>query len=108
MGFDQVLSALQTDYPALPEAMLRRMVRAYGTRARRILQGAECLEDLGRLFGTELTQAELDYLIKTEWAQTAEDVLWRRSKLGLHMNKTAQQAVAEYMAAQMPGKERSA
>jgi glycerol-3-phosphate dehydrogenase len=67
----------------LPEATLTRLVSAYGTRASAILAGKRSTSDLGGLFGGDLRQAEVDYLMEEEWAETAEDVLWRRSKLGL-------------------------
>ncbi len=68
----------------LPPATLRRMVRAYGTRAQRLLGAAASLDDLGADLGAGLTERELAYLVEAEWARTAEDILWRRSKLGLH------------------------
>ena len=57
--------------------------RAYGTIARTILGDARSLTDLGTVFGGDLTEREVDWLVQTEWARTAQDVLWRRSKLGL-------------------------
>ncbi len=54
------------------------------------------MADLGRDFGCGLTEAELDHLARDEWAQTADDVLWRRSKLGLHLSKLEAEAVAAY------------
>ena len=63
----------------------RRLVRAYGTEAQDILAGAETAEDLGRNFGASLTEAEVIWLMEHEFAQTAEDILWLRSKLGLRM-----------------------
>lgn len=71
-------------YPFLPERLVRRYAYAYGTRMDRFLEGANSLTDLGRLFGADLYEAEVVYLIKYEFALTAEDVLFRRSKLGLH------------------------
>ena len=73
-----------------------RLARAYGTRVERILGAAQSMADLGRDFGCGLTQAELDYLARDEWARTADDVLWRRSKLGLHVSKAQAEAVALY------------
>jgi glycerol-3-phosphate dehydrogenase len=67
-------------------------VHAYGARAARVLGAATSAADLGRHFGATLTEAEVRYLIGQEWAVTAEDVLWRRSKLGLHLS--ADQAAA--------------
>ena len=65
-------------------------MRSYGTRAHVWLRSAESLADLGQHFGHGLYAAEVNYLIASEWAQTAEDILWRRSKLGLRF--TAEQA----------------
>ena len=70
--------------PFLPEPLARRLARAYGTRALDLLGEARALDDLGRDFGAGLTAAEIDYLVAREWAMTAEDILWRRTKLGLH------------------------
>jgi glycerol-3-phosphate dehydrogenase len=70
-------------WPFLPPATAHRMARAYGTRMERVLGSASSLEMLGENFGAGLTAAEVDYLQREEWAQTAEDILWRRSKLGL-------------------------
>jgi glycerol-3-phosphate dehydrogenase len=86
-GVDELVRALGNAYPFLPEATLHRLVRAYGTRASRIINGTRRPEDMGRVFGAGLTEAEIDYLIEEEWAETAEDILWRRSKLGLHMDE---------------------
>ncbi|HSJ77481.1 MAG TPA: glycerol-3-phosphate dehydrogenase C-terminal domain-containing protein, partial [Erythrobacter sp.] len=61
-----------------------RLVRLYGTLAADLLGQANTAADLGEAFGHGLTAAEVDYLITREWARTAEDVLWRRTKLGLH------------------------
>jgi len=70
-------------WPFLSEPHARRLFRAYGMRADRILGSATRLEDLGERLTGDLTAAELRYLVEEEWAETAEDVLWRRSKLGL-------------------------
>lgn len=63
----------------------RRWARAYGTRAFQVLGPARTRSDLGEDFGDGFTEAEADYLRREEWAVTAEDILWRRSKLGLHI-----------------------
>ena len=85
-------------WPFLEGRSAMRLARAYGTRVERVLGGARCMADLGRDFGCGLTQAELDYLARDEWAETADDVLWRRSKLGLHMSKAQAEEVATYCA----------
>lgn len=76
------------EYPWLPSALLYRYARAYGTRMDRFLSNASNLTDLGENFGAGLYEAEIVYLVRYEFAQEAEDILWRRTKLGLHMNDT--------------------
>ena len=96
--FDGFLAGMSEAYDWLPDATLRRLSRAYGSRIDRVLGTARSMADLGRDFGGGLTEAELDYLKSVEWAECAEDVLWRRSKLGLHLPQNAQDAIAEWFA----------
>jgi glycerol-3-phosphate dehydrogenase len=84
------------DYPFLTAANAERMARSYGTRARKILGTARSAADLGRWFGP-LPEAEIRYLQTEEWALSAEDVLWRRSKLGLHLTADERAAVQELL-----------
>ncbi len=81
--FGGIARALSAAYPFLAPATVARLVSAYGTRASTILAGKRSTADLGGLYGSDLTQAEVQYLREEEWAENAEDVLWRRSKLGL-------------------------
>ena len=74
---------LVTRYPQLPSALLQRYAYSYGTRSALLLEGIATIADLGQDFGAGLYAKEVDYLVQYEWAQTAEDILWRRSKLGL-------------------------
>ena len=83
----------------MPPELLDRLSRAYGTRLDRLLDGAESIAGLGRHFGGGLYERELRHLFEQEFARTAEDVLWRRTKLGLKMRPAEQQALAEYLAA---------
>lgn len=83
-------------YPFLPQ--IGRLARAYGSRAARFLDGARHAADLGEDYGGGLTEAEVDYLVRNEWARTAEDVLWRRSKLGLHVPAGTAARLAERLA----------
>lgn len=76
----------------------RRLFRAYGTRAERIFEGTRRIEDFGQRFGP-LSEREIDYLIAEEWARSADDILWRRSKLGLHLDRTQQAALSSLLAA---------
>ena len=85
-------------YAFAPAAMIQRMCAAYGTRIERILQGAHRLADLGEEIAPQLHEAELEYLRSVEWARTAEDVLWRRSKLGLTLDRAAMERVAAWFA----------
>ncbi|MFD1952212.1 glycerol-3-phosphate dehydrogenase [Sphingomonas arantia] len=83
--FERFLGGVEVRYPAIPLALLRRLARAYGTRVSAILGEARSVADLGEDLGGGLHVAEVDYLVANEWARTAEDILWRRSKLGLHV-----------------------
>jgi glycerol-3-phosphate dehydrogenase len=83
--FDAYLKNLAVRYPALPRALLHRYARAYGTRAERILAGASSTADLGEEVLPGVHAREVDYLRSEEWAQAAEDILYRRSKLALHV-----------------------
>lgn len=98
-AFATFLADAQRRWPFLPEPLLRRLARSYGTRMEALLGAASRIEDLGRDFGGGLHGREIDYLIDQEWAVTAEDVLWRRTKLGLHIDAAA--AIDEYMAAKL-------
>jgi glycerol-3-phosphate dehydrogenase len=97
--FAEVVRELRSDYPFLDEALATRLVRAYGLKAYEFLNGSKSMADLGQQFAAGLTEAEIEYLRRAEWAQTAEDILWRRSKLGLKMTVAERRAVAEYLAA---------
>jgi glycerol-3-phosphate dehydrogenase len=83
--FDAFLAGLAARHPWMPASLLRRYARAYGTRAERILRGAAALPDLGEEVLPGLHAREVDYLRREEWAVTAEDILYRRSKLALHV-----------------------
>jgi glycerol-3-phosphate dehydrogenase len=83
--FDTQVERLNELYPNLADKFLRRLARQYGTRAVTVLGNAKRMQDLGEGFGADLTQREVEYLIDNEWARTADDVLWRRTKLGLRV-----------------------
>lgn len=83
----------------LPQPLLARLARSYGTRMRDLLGDSTELSQLGRHFGAGLTEAEIRYLQAREFARTAEDILWRRTKLGLHMNESEREAVAAFVGA---------
>ncbi|MBO9380351.1 glycerol-3-phosphate dehydrogenase [Sphingomonas histidinilytica] len=83
--FDLWSDELVARHPGLPPALLRRLGKAYGTRVETLLGGAATIDDLGADLGGGLTEAEVDYLAVHEWARQPDDILWRRSKLGLHV-----------------------
>lgn len=88
-GVDQLCAGIAHRYPFLATATIRRLAHAYGTQSTEVLGDARTLDDLGECFGADLTEREVDWLIRLEWALSAEDVLWRRSKLGLRMSADA-------------------
>ena len=97
------IAALRAAHPFLSEPWARRLFRAYGTEAEALLAGARRAEDLGRSFGATLTEAEVAWLMAREFAMTAEDVVWRRSKLGLRLGPEQIAALDDWMRAARPG-----
>ena len=96
-GYAAEVGLLRVDYPFIDTGLAHRLVRLYGTRARQLLGAAKSLADLGRDFGAGLYEAEIRYLMENEWAMTAEDVLWRRTKRGLYMSKEQIEALDAHM-----------
>lgn len=89
---------LQGSYPFLSEAWANRLIYTYGTMAFDLLGTAKSEAALGRKFGATLTETELSWLRNHEFARTTEDVLWRRTKLGLHLSDAEKASVDEWMA----------
>jgi glycerol-3-phosphate dehydrogenase len=85
-------------WPGLPAALVKRLASQYGTRMMRILGNARRPEDLGRHFGEQLTFAEVKYLVEAEWARSAQDILWRRTRLGLALPDSVVQDLQEALA----------
>ncbi|WP_428674717.1 glycerol-3-phosphate dehydrogenase [Roseibium sp.] len=83
--FDAEVTRLRNDFPFLDVRFATRLIRLYGTRAREFLKDAGSAEDLGGCFGYNLHEAEVKWLIDREWARSADDILWRRTKLGLRL-----------------------
>jgi glycerol-3-phosphate dehydrogenase len=83
--------------PWLPDTLALRLCRNYGSRAGQIVDRASSLNDLGELIGADLYAAEVDYLIHHEWAHTADDILWRRTKLGLRFNPAQREKLQDYL-----------
>ncbi len=98
-GSAGLADALASEYPFLHEKIIHRLLRSYGTRTRTLLNGSKTLADLGRDFGHGLYQSEVDYLMAQEWAGSAEDILWRRSKLGLRFSDAECMALESYVLA---------
>ncbi len=99
-GVADLTARLARDYPFLDAYWTGRLIRAYGTEAWAVLGTAKVAEDLGRAFGATLTEAELRWLRTHEYARTAEDVIWRRSKLGLRLSKKQTAEIAAFMEAE--------
>lgn len=93
---EQRIADFQRRHAFLDAQNARRIFRAYGTRADRIFDGVRSASDLGKSFG-RLSAREVDYLMKEEWAETPDDILWRRSKLGLHLSAAEQSALQAYL-----------
>jgi glycerol-3-phosphate dehydrogenase len=101
-GIPALAAELMRSYPFLEPTHANRLAHAYGTRAGKILGDAKSFADLGRSFGASLTEAEVRYLMSSEWACTAEDVVWRRSKLGLRLSAGEIAGLEAWMEAQQP------
>jgi glycerol-3-phosphate dehydrogenase len=96
----EALSAeLMRNHPFLTAAHANRLAHAYGTRAGKLLGNAKSADDLGQWFGASLTEAEVRYLMSQEWACTAEDIVWRRSKLGLRLSSVEITAIDDWISA---------
>jgi glycerol-3-phosphate dehydrogenase len=97
-GIETLIARTQRTWPFLAADHARRLTRAYGTRVDNVLKSATAAGDLGVRFGADLTAAEVRYLMAKEWAQTADDVLWRRSKLGLRFTDAQRATLDRFMA----------
>lgn len=96
-GFDVLFDEICGSYPRLPGLLLARLARRHGTLAREVLGTAQNESDLGEYFGGGLYQAEVRWFITHEWAREAEDILWRRTKCGLHMSRAERDRFADWM-----------
>ncbi len=99
--FERFDAELARRHPWLAPAMRRRWARAYGARVGLLIGDARGPADLGEEVAPGLPEAELEYLVREEWALSADDVLWRRSKLGLHLEPPQREAVERWMAARL-------
>ena len=99
-GVADLIAALKAEFGFLDDFWAKRLIRAYGTQAREVLKGAKTADDLGQNFGASLTEQELRWLMANEFVQTAEDVIWRRSKLGLRLDKAEISSLENWFKAQ--------
>ena len=93
----QLINNISNFAPWLDPAIVVRYAHAYGTRAFDLLDGVQDELGLGQYFGVGLYEVEIQFLIQNEWAQSSDDILWRRSKLGLHMNEKEKDILEKYM-----------
>jgi glycerol-3-phosphate dehydrogenase len=97
-GLEELVHELGRECTFLPVPLIRRLARAYGTRSRDLLSGCHGIADLGVCFGANLYAREVEWLMAEEWARTAADVLWRRSKLGLRLAPSERDRLETWMA----------
>jgi len=102
--FDALVESLARQYPDLDRNWLARVARRHGTRAADVVGDARTMADLGKDFGGGLYAREVDWLRREEWALTAEDILWRRTKLGLHAPKEAAAQLETYLGTATPAR----
>lgn len=105
-SLQDVSDIIQEVHPWLPENLIKRYSRSYGLLCLQFLASSQSTQELGDHFGADLYQREVDYLVESEWAKSAEDILWRRTKLGLVMSDKETQALAEYLFRQTPTTEK--
>ncbi len=96
-GFERLVNDVTLEHSYLEKDVVWRLVRSYGTNCRKILKNIKSVEGLGQDFGAGLTEREVRYLIENEWARTAEDIVWRRSKLGIRMTDEQIAALDRWM-----------
>lgn len=94
---DDYAAKLRRRYPFISESLARHFARTYGSNSELLLANATRIEDLGEHFGHELYEAELRYLVEHEWARRLDDVIWRRTKLGMWLNAEEQSRVAQWL-----------
>ncbi len=99
LEFDSFVQSMERQYAWLPAALVTRYAHAYGTRIHHLLRDANSLPDMGEELATGLYAREVRYLMQHEWARSAEDILWRRSKLGLHLPADTAQHLDAWIAA---------
>ena len=99
-SLQELAHALLNQFASLPVDYLARLARRHGSRTARVLEGVREMADLGALFGagaTLLSEREIDYCIREEWARKPDDILWRRTKCGLHMDAAERARAARFI-----------
>ena len=96
-GLAALVEQLHREFPFVPNEHMERIARRHGSRTRHWLDGATSIADLGEHFGTGLYAREVDFMVAQEWARTADDVLYRRSKAGVMMNALERARVQQYL-----------
>ena len=96
-GLDALVDALARQVPAIEPRVLTALARRHGSLAREVLAGAPADSVRSRRFGADLYAFEVDYLVRREWARSADDVAWRRTKSGLRLEAEARERLAEYL-----------
>lgn len=94
---DDLINQIQLSVNGVSESLAKRWAHAYGTRVWNMLHERNSIEQLGQNFGHDLFECEVKYLCEYEWANTAEDILWRRSKLGLAFNEKQVKVLEAYL-----------
>lgn len=102
--FARFIAHTKIRWPFVTDSLAQRLARTYGTRLAGILGNAQSLADLGEDFGAGLTRNEVEYLCKVEWAKTVEDILWRRTKMGLHVPAGTAEKLSRYLHDREPAK----
>ncbi len=101
-AFDRFVASAAVVKPGLPKELLRVLARRHGSGLDDVLEGVKTVADLGRHFGGQLYETEVRYLMRDEWAFEANDVLWRRTKEGLHMTAAERETFGRWMAELRP------
>lgn len=100
-GVREYAKGVRKRYPWLSDAQLARYVQQYGTRVDELLAGVETASEMGECFGADLYRREVDFLVATEWAHTADDIVWRRTKTGLWLDEDQIGRLASYLMARV-------
>lgn len=107
-GVQALISDLMTQFPFVDQVWATRLIKAYGTEAKDILSGCSAIEDLGQNFGASLTEREVDWLIEHEYVRDAQDIIWRRSKLGLRLSAAQVETLSAWVKDRMRAQQTTA